>query len=326
MSNTSTTSVSSWKTEFDERIKAFAEAIGLDEAKVRETLAAYGADGESSHSLDMIDSEEALPMQELFTLFVDSGLVPKGRLRLGVATLRGKTHLEEAATTNGEASDLGQVCGAIKDMVASNRPKSDWTDEELLKIYDRDTVEVAEILRKRTHGRPCIIFHRDQLVNVEASLKLVKTAKRQPTTNQFVWDKKPVRVYRAGEFLAQPIDESPFFPGVALVDNYCSQSGTNWSGVDHKTRVIVRIYTRDIEATVLSKMQMKQICQDAHQNYQGDVSANRFEDKYEEAYLRYEELEAQDKLPKLKIMPDEVRTEYKGGRDNGFCGYLSSLD
>ena len=316
MSNTSTTSVPTWKTEFDERIKAFAEAIGLDEAKVRETLKGYGADGESSHSLDMIDSEEALPMQELFTLFVDSGLVPKGRLRLGVATLRGKTHLEEAATTNGD-SDLGEVCGAIKDMVASNRPKSDWSDEELLKVYDQDATEAADILRKRTHGRPCIVFHRDQSVNVPASLKLVKTAKRQPTSNQFVWEKKPVRVYRAGDFLAKPIDESPFFPGIALVDGYCSQSGTDWSGIDHKTRVLVRIYVRDIETAQLSKMQMKEICTTAAK----DEGMKAFEFFYPEALLRYEELESQDKLPKLKIMPDEVRPEpYDGGRDDGFGG------
>ncbi len=316
MSNTSTTSVPTWKTEFDERIKAFAEAIGLDEAKVRETLKGYGADGESSHSLDMIDSEETLPMQELFTLFVDSGLVPKGRLRLGVATLRGKTHLEEAATTNGGDS-VHELAGSIKQMVASNRPKGDWTDEELLKVYDQDATEAADILRKRTHGRPCIVFHRDQSVNVPASLKLVKTAKRQPTSNQFVWEKKPVRVYRAGEFLAQPIDESPFFPGVALIDGYCPQSGTNWGGISHKIRVLVRIYVCDIETAQLSKMQMKTINMEA-----GDVDGlSTFEDNYPEAQLRYEELEAQDKLPKLKIMPNDVRSQpYDGGRDDGFGG------
>lgn len=312
MSNTSTTSVPAWKTEFDERIKAFAEAIGLDESKVRETLKGYGADGESSHSLDMIDSEEAFPMQELFTLFVDSGLVPKGRLRLGVATLRGKTHLEEAATTNGGDS-VHELAGSIKEMVASNRPKSDWTDEELLKVYDQDATEVAEILRKRTHGRPCIVFHRDQSVNVAASLKLVKTAKRQPTSNQFVWEKKPVRVYRAGEFMAHPIDESPFFPGVALVDGYCSKSNTDWSLISQKRRILARIQSQDIETAQLSKSEMKRICKDARK-------LTEFGDVYDEAALRYEELDAQDKLPKLKIMPDEVRAEPCGGHDDGFGG------
>lgn len=314
MSNTSAT-FPAWKIEFDERIKAFSETIGLDEAKVREKLEEYGADGKSSHSLDMLDSEEVLPMSELFTMFVDSNLVPKGRLRLGVATLRGKTHLDEAATTNGGCcsdENLSDMCGAIKDMVSANRPKSDWSDEELLKSYDIDATEVAEILRKRTHGRPCIVFHRDQTVNIEASLKLIKTAKRQPTSTQFVWNKKPVRVFRAGEFIARPIDESPFFPQVALVDGYCPQSGTDWNGVSHEARVLVRIYVRDIETVSLSKKQMKEIREDAK-------DAVYFSEHYPEAFVRYEELEAQDKLPKLKIMPGSVDT-YSGGitKDNAF--------
>jgi len=77
-----------------------------------------------------------------------------------------------------------QPMEGIQFLVASNRPKSDWTDEELLKVYDQDATEVAEVIRKRTHGRPCIVFHSDQSVNIEASLKLVKTAKRQPTSNR----------------------------------------------------------------------------------------------------------------------------------------------
>lgn len=309
MSNTST-SVPTWKTEFDERIKAFAEAIGLDEATVREKLTEYGADGKFSHSLDMIDSEEVLPMQELFKMFVDSGLVPKGRLRLGIATLRGKTHLDESPTTNGDP--VHELAGSIKEMVAANRPKSEWSDEELLKRLDRDEPEVAEVLRKRTHGRPCIVLKKDQSVNVEPSLKLVKTAKRQPTAKQFIWDGKPVTVYRAGEYPAELIDESPFFPGVALVDGYCSKSGTDWNGVDHKTRVMVRIYVREIETAALNKMQMKKICKDAHE-------LTEFGDEYPDAFLRYEELEAQDKLPKLRITTGEVRPEpYDGTKDDGF--------
>lgn len=314
--STSTTSVPTWKTEFDERIKAFAEAIGLDDAKVRETLAGYGADGKSSHSLDMLDSEEVLPMSELFTLFVDSGLVPKGRLRLGVATLRGKTHLDESATTNG-GDPVHNLAGSIKEMVASNRPKSDWSDEELLKVYDQDATEVIDVLSKRTHGRYCIVFHLDQTTNVPASLKLVKTAKRQPTANQFVWEKKPVRVYRAGEFLAQPIDESPFFPGIALVDGYCSKSGTDWSEVPHKARVLVRLIARNIETTQLSKQAMGQLVKEA-KTFIGTLAVN-ITTPWDEALMLYQELEDQDNLPKLKIMPDEVRPEpFTGKKDSGF--------
>ncbi|MHA2281518.1 MAG: hypothetical protein ACXAC5_11745 [Promethearchaeota archaeon] len=304
-----------WKTEFNERIKAFATAIGVAEEKVKEVLAGLGVDGESDQSLTIIDSEEYLPMGDLRSAFVDSELTQISRLRVGMPHLRGATqdHANVAPTAN---DGLAQVAESIKDMVASNRPKADWTDEELLKVYDQDATEVAEILRKRTHGRPCIVFDADGSVNIEASLKLIRTAKRQPTGNTFSWKGKPVRVYRAGEFLAEFLEESPFCPGIALVDGYCPESATTWTGVDHKTRVMVRIYVREIETAALSKMQMKDICTDAHK-----LTETEFEDKYSEAQLRYQELERQDKLPKLCITPTDIRPHpYRGKVDDGFGG------
>jgi len=96
-----------------------------------------------------------------------------------------------------------------------------------------------------------------------------------------------------------------------LVNGYCSQSGTDWSAVKHKNRVLVRIYSHDIETTQLTKMQMKSIAYDAQ--------ISHFAEKYPEAVLRYEELELQDKLPKLKILPNEVRNISCNKRtDQGF--------
>ena len=299
-----------WKTEFDGRIEAFCKAIGTDEAKVREIFADLGVDGKDEQSLTIIDSEEFLPMGDLRSAFVDKGFTKITRLRLGMPHLRGKTHLDgAAATTNG---GMGEVAGVIKDMVASNRPKSDWSDEELLKIYDQDAVEVIEVLGKRSHSRPCIIFAKDESVNVEASLKILKISKRQTTTDQFVIDERHVRVYRAGQFPPQLIDESPFYPRIALVDGYCSQSGTHWDRVDHKTRVLVRLHVHNVETAALSQREMASVCKDA-------LKLENFGEEYGKALLLYKELEARDELPKLKIMPSDVRHKpFSGKVDDAF--------
>ena len=70
----STPSTPDWsgKTEFDSRIKAFSEALRVDEPKVREILAELGADGETEQSLTIIDSDEFLPFGDLRNAFVDS--------------------------------------------------------------------------------------------------------------------------------------------------------------------------------------------------------------------------------------------------------------
>ena len=69
-------------------------------------------------------------------------------------------------------------------------------------------------------------------------------------------------------------------------------------------------------------MQMKHLCTDARtRTVAATKTTEMFGETYPEAQLRYDELEDQDKLPKLKIMPDEVRPEpYDGGHDDGFGG------
>lgn len=308
--STPTVRVPSWKKEFDSRISAFSAAIAVEEDVVREILTNLGVDGETDQSLTIMDSEEFLPMGDLRNVLVDSGHTKIAQLRCGMPHLRGKTHLDDepAETTNG---GLSAVAGAIKDMVASNRPKVDWSDKELLEAYDQDTVDIADILSKRSHGRPCIVLSKEGTVNVDVSLKLLKIAKRQSTKDKHIVDSRSVRVYRPGEWLAKPIEESPFFRGEALVDGYCSKSGTQWNGISHINRVLVRIHVDKVETAVLSSREMRRIVDEARH------LADQFEESYSEASLIYEELDKQDKLPTLKIMPSEVRDRFQGKTDLG---------
>lgn len=313
--STTSSSVPTWKTEFDERVAAFAKAIGVDEKKVREALAELGVDGQTDQSLIIIDSESYLPMQDLFAAFVDTGLTQKAKLRLALTHLRGQTHLSEAApSTNGGETNSGGVVGAIKDMIAASRPKADWTDEELLKAYDETSTEIWKILRERSHGRPFIVYNGDGSVNVTVSLKLLRIAKKQPTTDRHMVDGKAVRVYRSGEFLAKLVDESPFFPGVALVDGYCAKSNTQWDGVAHEARVIVRLHVQKVENKGLSQREMREIAKIASAGR--GVAAIR--EELPDAALMYDELKEQDALPKLKIDPRNTRPEpYTGKVDTG---------
>lgn len=312
MSNTP--NVPTWQAEFDQRVKTFSEAIGVGEEKVREVLKEYGADGKSEQSLEIIDSEASLPMNELFTMFVDNGLTQRGRMRIAAPHLWGKTSLEDAASTsNGGVG--ATVVGAIKDIVASTRPKTDWSDRELLGAYDETATEIWEILRKRSHGRPFIVYLGDGTVNTDESLKLLKIAKRQPTSNRHKVGGKLVHVFRAGEFLAKMVDESPFCRGVALVGSYCSESDTDWEGVDHEARVICRLHMDKIESAALSEREMKQLAKLAK-------NLEELRDELSKAALMHDELREQDErqLPSLKINPDKTRPQpYSGKPDTAFA-------
>jgi len=277
-----------WKTEFNKRIETFVAAIRLDETKVREILAEIGADGDTEMSLTILDSEEYLPFGDLRAAFVDPGHTKIAILRAAAPYLRAKANQEKVEATTGDSISV------LKEMLAANRPKTEWSDEELLEAYDETNSLVVEIIGERTRGHPCIVFQKDGSVDVGVSLKLVRIAKRQPTQETHRLDSgKLVTVYRPGVFLAKALNESPFCAGVALVDGFCSKSGTQWGDVTLKNRILCRLHVTQIETAALTKLQMVELCKAA--------TSDGFEDLVGEAVALYEKLEAQDKLPKLKV-------------------------
>lgn len=321
MSDTnSTTSVSAesaslWKIEFNKRIQLFAKEVGLLESDVLTALAKIGVDGQNERSLKLLDNEQWLTMQDLFECFCDTGILPKSVLRMGIAELRGKTPGVTYAAT--ETSD---AVSAIKDMISSNRPKSDWSDRELLEHYDRDATEIIEILHKRTRGRPCKVFNDDNTLNIAESEKLVRIAKRQPTLEVIIIGDKAFKVYPADKFPDETIDASPFFPQFPLVDGYCSQSDTNWNGINKELRILAHLQARYIEKTI-NMRDLKEIHDAAKTatmigRTDGDnIMRIRMREKFPRAALKYDELEKLNKLPTLQIVGDITK-----GCDTGFVG------
>ncbi|KKM91799.1 hypothetical protein LCGC14_1224900 [marine sediment metagenome] len=295
-----------WEAEFNKRITAFAKVSGLTELKVREVLGNLGATGEDERSLKLLDSDEFLPMGDLFEAFCDSKIISKGILRMSVTELRGRRAGDTAECCTEEGSS--DVANAIREVVASNRPKTDWSDKELLEKYDQDETEIAKILSTRTRGRPCIVFQEDGSVNVDVSLKLVKIARRQSTAETHAVGDKAVWVFPSGKFPAKPVDASPFYPELALVDDYCAKSNTNWNSVLHEHRVIAYLYVHKVETTDLSHGELHDICDDALKGCTKSI--------YSKARLIYKDLEEKGELPKLTITPNSVIPN--GSKDTGF--------
>lgn len=303
MSNTSVQPT--WLVEFNDRISRFAKDVDIPEEKIREVFVALGVDGKDERSLRMIESDDYVPMNDLFEAFVDSGLTQKAKLRLGVAHLRGKSDTKTGSDT---------IVSSIEKLANAARPKTAWTDEELLKAYDNQDSEIWEILRNRVHGRHCIIYNKDGSVNIENSLSLVRIAKRQPTNDNHMISGMPVRVYRPGDFPLSMslVDESPFFRGVALVDGTCGNSMTDWNGVLHETRVLVYIQVHEIERVKLAHHSMRQLWESARK---GTVY---FRENYPMAALRYNELADKGDLPKLKVNQQEASEPRTGKADTAF--------
>lgn len=302
-----------WTTEFNKRTQAFADAIGLDVTEVLAALQDLGVEHDQKDCITILDSEEFLPASDVFKKFVDTGLAKIARVRLGLAHLRGKTDLGNANPAL-DGNSVADVANAIKQIADQNRPVEKWSIEELVENYDDEHPEVMQRLKDISHGRPCIILDRikgEVRVNAKETVKMVKTARKQKTANRTLIDGKLVKVYHPGEWPVEPLDESPFLPGVTLVNGFCARSNTDWNGVDHEARQLVRIYIQHVETAKLSKKQLKEVCEDARK---GVV---HFRNEYQEAAIKFDELKDNDKLPKLKVSDD--RETYYGRRDNGFA-------
>jgi len=319
--NTSSTSVPAWQSEFDGRIRAFAEAIGIEESKVLEVFDELGVDGKTSQSLTIIDNEDFLPMGDLRAAFVDSGLTKIARLRSGMPHLRGATRLD--TVTVSENSNADKVSNAIQDMIAANRPKKDWSDQELLEGYNEDATEIIDILGRKSKGRPCIVFDKKGNVNISVSLDLLKAAKRRTTNDRHLVDGRPVHVFRVGEFLSAPLEESPLCIGQTLLAGYCGTSNTEWTGIDTKYRVLARVYIQHVANKAISNLEMQQLCKEAKSLSKSAVPISEITVDNSELLIaavnKYEFLESQDQLPKLKIFSEFLRPErYTGRVDSGF--------
>lgn len=307
-----------WQTEFNRRIEAFAQATKMEVATVIDLLKKLGIDSQDEDCLTLLDSDQFLPASDIFKTFVDEEHAPIARVRMGIAHIRGQTTLDEPKPTlNGNQVIVESIAKLVKKV-------EDFSVEELLEKCDDLHPEVVERLNRIAHGRPCIILNSDGTKNIPESIKMIQTARKQPTSDRHIVEGKVVRVYRPGLEVVKPLDESPFWRNVALVNGVCSRSGTDWNGVDIDARILARIYVLEIETRPLSKMEMKQINEDAKACKETDKDYVRkqylaiMREKYSEAALRFDELKELGKLPTLKISHKDAIQEPVGSKDTGF--------
>lgn len=295
MSNTQSTSAPE-NPEFTRRVKAFCDATKIDFDVAAGKLMELGVDPADADCITIMDSDKFLTVSDIFGAFVDSGLAKIAKVRLGIPHLRGNTHTDDPQPV----VDLATVITKLAD---ANKKVEDMSVEELLSRYDEGNVSVCERLNKVTHGRPCIILNSDGTINKEESIKLAKTATKQPTSDRHMVGGKVVCVYRAGsEMQILPLDESPFYPTVILVNGICSKSTTDWNGIDHECRVIARIHVCEVENTKLSKMELKKICDDAR------IGVDHMRQVYSEAAMIYDKLKLTNMLPSLKTFSKDIKT------------------
>jgi hypothetical protein len=301
----STPSVPAWKTEFEKRVTAFAENAKIDPQKAFEVFAEdFGADGSDERSLRIIESDEACPFGDLRQYFIEKRNLTKiGLLRLGIPYLRSSKKYDNIDTTNAPTSDSSMV-STLQELLSANKPIHRWTDRELIHEYPNNNPDVTKELNTRARVRPFLIWNPDGTLDEEASYNRLQMARKQIVDDIVMVNGSPRVAYMAGTFFDKPVDECPLLHGKILENHFCAQTGTDWTGVPTRIRQMVRVLV-DLQRGRVSLGDAKALCQAAHEGEAAFLKA------YPMVLKTFEQLDREEKLPRLKISPDAIREQVK---------------
>ncbi len=236
MTNTPSVSSDSRK-QFNDLVQSAAEAMKIDVRTCLECLKEMGVEPDDSDALELLRSEDVTDADgEKF--FVSSGSVKIARFRKGWRILRGAQKqllVEQAPTKDGLAQ-----------LAATLRPVSQYKDKELIEQYGEDcSSEILAELEKRSKGKKFVVFNKDGNVNVDATLTLLRQARKGSVTSTWLVDGTLKDVHPLGLFPKSKIEICPLFPEIVLIDGYSDRLKDTWKGIPMDVRIAVRV-ARDI--------------------------------------------------------------------------------
>lgn len=195
-----------------------------------------------------------------------------------------------------------------KPKYVSEKRASLLTTRELLEFYKpREQDAVWQRLKTLSQGEPCIVFKVDGNVHINASATLLDEIREGFEAREvYVVDGRPFTIYRVGEVIDSYVDENPLVPGMALrgSDQTCDKTTRSWKNVAHEVRVGLRLALETGELKIVQLGDMHNVL---------DALVGKTEDeqrqylaRYPKAGLRYNELEDEGNLPRLKIKRSQL--------------------
>jgi len=224
-------------------------------------------------------------------------VIPTPRLKVMLLILKGIDPFAQK-----EVKMPHDALDVVMKQLELHKPIGQWSDTDLLHKYDKNaSYEIVEELRKRSNGRPCVLFNVvDKKVDVEASLVLLRQARYSATPSTFDVAGKICKVYAIGEFPMDVFYECPVHSHVLLTDSYCEECGIKWNDFEKnkKKYAFIRLIsqTERIQPTII-------------RTYSEDVFAlENLQKHYPRVMLRFQELEDTDSLPTMKRKLSSTKT------------------
>jgi len=179
------------------------------------------------------------------------------------------------------------------------------SDQNLLTQYGPNcSSDVEEELRKRSKGRNVIVFESDRkTINEALSIKFLKQARVGVTPPEWSDGTSHFAVYPIGKWPDTDYDICPI-TGKVLVDDYCSEIGLSWKGVDFECRQFLSVAVHnDIRFSVLDIRQMMLIAKEK------DRGLKELKEIFPKIAIEFDNQKRLGTLPTLKTTIDEYRSD-----------------
>jgi hypothetical protein len=144
---------------------------------------------------------------------------------------------------------LDQIAQPLVEYLKSSKPIQQWSDKELLERYaEKREYEVEQELNLRSKNQPFIILlagkHEPgkEAIDIEASLELLKSARKRTNPTMIPHGETVVQVYRIAELnLQDRIMEICPICGQALYKGYCEKCQVNFASVGDDERAYIKL-------------------------------------------------------------------------------------
>lgn len=205
----------------------------------------------------------------------------------------------------------------------SDKKAAQLSDRELLEHYKPREAgnAVWKRLEALSKGQPFLVYRTDGTLDIDASLScLTEAAEGEEIGDIYVVNGIPHKVYRLGEGVSKTVAENPLLVDQPLrgAEEACGVTHRSWKAIPHEVRVLIRLALGTDELSLPTKPAIHNVL-DLFVGKAPDVMLHTAIQRFPRSKLRYDELQAEGKLPTLKIRRQK-KSAGKGRRQDPFYG------
>ena len=299
------------KLSFSDRISKVSSLLSVPKEKLIKSLSDSGINNDAI-GLALLDADTTTTEDLVDLLKYLNESSSKFQLKACAALLKGVDPLSKSDRLVQYTSDSKPIHESMTVMgvVASLKPIQQWLDETLLEKYslDRDLESETE-LNRRAKSQPFIVLNPGkhepgkESINTQASLDLLKNARKRTNPTMLPIDGTVLQVYRITELnLNDRLVQICPVCGEFMYKAWCERCHLNLDGVGDDERAFMKLVADSGHLNVKSLMERKALLVSALKGIE-DLRMT-----WPSIVPKFEELKSLGNLPKLKAVCNRPST------------------